>query len=251
MSIFIVSYPITKDGHFDGIVFGAVPSSALTDILNETIIGETGGAFLLDAKGNTIASTVSSQISENIQQQSRTEHDLSKLSALEAAMCAGSTGFGDYRYDGRNKLLAYAPIQGINGWSMGITADRSEYMGSVTLSMLVTSGIAAAILLFTGFFIRYMANKISKPLEAVGQQLQAFSNGDFSLPMPYEPDQTEIGKLIGSITNSKSYLQDVIQDLARGCTEMAHGNFDICPNVSYIGEFEAIHNALVQIITSM
>ena len=252
-SVFMVAQPVLKNDRFDGIVFGSVPATALSDIISGLNIGKTGGAYLLDAEGNTIGSTVASQVekTENVQAMAGSDKKLKDLAALEGKMVAGESGFGTYRYEGKNKLLAYAPVEGINGWSVGITVQRGEYLSSVTNTMLFTCLIAFVILVLTGFFIKYMAYRISSPLEAVGEQLEAFSQGNFSLPMDYEGDKTEIGQLVNSINTSKAFLQNVISDISHSCTEMSNNNFDIAPNAEYVGEFKEIKHSITQIVAAM
>lgn len=251
--VFMVSAPIMKNGRFDGVLYGAVDSSSLCDIIRNITIGETGGAYILSGDGVTIGSTNQEQVDneENVQELVKTDPQLKELAAFEADMCRGNTGFGGYSYGGKSKLIAYAPIEGTNGWSLGITTQRSEYMQSTTSALILSTVITIGILGLSCLLVSMLTRRLTRPLTALGDELQHFSHGNFSNKFAYEADDTELGRIIGSILSSKTYLQSVIGDISRGCREMADGNFDIAPAVEYIGEFKEIESSLAHIIMSL
>lgn len=251
--VFMVASPIMKGGRFDGVLYGAVDSTSLCDIIRDITIGETGGAYILSSEGITIGSTNQEQVDneENVQELVKTDPQLKELAAFEADMCKGNTGFGGYSYGGKSKLIAYAPIQGTNGWSLGITTERAEYMQSTTNALIFSTLVALGILAVACILVSMLTNRLTRPLTALGAELQEFRKGNFSGDFPYEADETELGQVIGSVLTSKTYLQRVIGDISRGCREMANNNFDIAPGVEYIGEFKEIEDALAHIILSL
>ena len=60
-------------------------------------------------------------------------------------MINGESGFGTYFYGGSNKLLAFAPIEGTDGWSIAINAPLSDFMGMTYIAILIVIIILLAI----------------------------------------------------------------------------------------------------------
>lgn len=251
--MFMVSAPIIISGRFDGVLYGAIPAQTISDIVSEIKIGETGGSYILNKNGLTIASNVYETVEaeENVQELAKTDKSLADLAITEAKMCNGETGFEEYLYGDAREFIAFAPISGTDGWSLGASVEKTEFMKSNNMSFIFSCIAAFIVALISIAVLSKSARKMSVPLAAVGEELKEFGNGNFEHEFNYVRDDTEIGQMIGTIIETKAYLQEVIQDLSRGCNELANGNFDISPAAQYVGEFKQIEQSLIQLIVSM
>ena len=63
-------------------------------------------------------------------------------------MCAGMTGFDQYEYNGNLELVAYAPIDGTPGWSIGVNVVRKEFMGGTYTALVISVIILVAACIF-------------------------------------------------------------------------------------------------------
>ena len=61
----------------------------------------------------------------------------------------------------------------------------------------------------------------------------------------------EIGQLTQTFSNMSSRLREIIADITHGLNEMASGNFNLQPQVEHIGDFKAIEDALVTVVTDL
>ena len=61
----------------------------------------------------------------------------------------------------------------------------------------------------------------------------------------------EIGELTQTFSNMSSRLREIIADITHGLNEMASGNFNLQPQVEHIGDFKAIEDALVTVVTDL
>ncbi|WP_027400081.1 methyl-accepting chemotaxis protein [Anaerovorax odorimutans] len=251
--VFIIASPIFKDGVFDGILYAGLNQYILSEHVKQVGVGETGTTYILDKEGNRIASYDSSIIEnkKNIIESVKTDKKLKKLAELESDMVNGNSGFGEYTNNNDKKLMAYAPIKGINGWSIAIDVSKKEFFKATYISLVFCVGIALLILVISAIIFIKFAESLSTPIKAINEEMQQFGKGNFSTNFNLKMDSTEIGQLIFSIRNSKKILKEIINDTSEVCKEMSQGNFDIHTKVKYVGEFEDIEANINQTVISL
>lgn len=136
----------------------------LNDIMRSIKVGKGGTAFMLDANGITIADIDSSLVGvEDSVALGDTNPRLRKYSAICKLMVQGESGTGTYTYNGVTKVVAYSPIPGMNGWSIGVAAVRNEFLGMFFLSMALT---VAFVVAFTIYGVRkgiHLGKKLYSP----------------------------------------------------------------------------------------
>lgn len=248
----IISAPIWEDGIPDSTVVGVVyfvPSSTfLNDIVTSIQVSENGSAFILNGSGTTIAHQDMEKVTseENIIQVAKTDSSLKQLAAIEQKMVDGESGYDSYRYSGLSKLLAYAPIEGTNSWSVGITAPVMDFLGSTIWSIMITIGIIIITLVAATIITRNLATSIGDPLMRCTERFEKLAEGDLHSPMPELNSNDEVGKLVKASSMMKKDITDVISDIKYILNEMAQGNFAVrTQNLGYYkGDYEEIIIAL-------
>ena len=202
-------------GTVDGVVYFVPHETFLNDIMASIHVSDNSGAYMIDTTGMTIADTTLDTVAvQNIEQEAQNDASLSQLAALHADMRAGNSGYGQYRIDGVSKYLAYAPVDGTNGWSIAITAPSGDFLGT-------TYQVTAAIL-----SIR-MAKRIGDPIRACAERLSLVDEGDLSSPVPEFRSRDEVGTLSRATADIVNNLRELIGDVGYLLSEMANGNFDV------------------------
>ena len=248
----IISAPIWENGIPDSTVVGVVyfvPSGTfLNDIVTSIQISENGSAFILNGSGTTIAHQDMEKVTseENVIQIAKKDSSLKQLAEIEQKMIDGERGYDSYRYGGSGKLLAYAPIEGTNSWSIGVTAPVMDFLGSTILSIVVTIVIIIVTLSIATMITRNLATSIGEPLMRCTERFEKLAEGDLHSPMPEVNLSDEVGKLVKASMMMKSDLTDVIGDIKYILNEMSQGNFAVrSRNLSYYkGDYEEIVIAL-------
>jgi len=249
---FMVASPILKNGIFDGVLYGAIDKSKLSDFSKAITVGETGRAYILNKNGTTIGAYDDSIVesAENVQELAKTDKSLEKLALIEADMTAGKSGVGEYTYGGKDKLIAYTPINGTEGWSLGIGIVRLEYTQALTDSVMLTSvltliGITVAIALSI-----FMASRIAKPIVLSVKRLQQLAEGDLITPVPTTKAKDETGLLLSATKQTIDSLNEIVSDITEKLDAMANENLDLVVDKNYPGDFEPLEVSLKQIISS-
>lgn len=253
---FAVSAPLWENGQPGTKPVGAVvyipDGEYLNDIMRSIKVGAGGTAFMLDANGITIADVDSSLVGvEDSIALGESNPRLRKYSNICKRMIAGESGTGTYSYNGKTKVVAYSPVPGINGWSIGVAAVRSEFLGMFYLSMVVTTLFVIA---FTAYGVKSgisLGKKVVQPITVVVKRLELLAQGDLhsETPVPLENDETAI--LMRSLAQTIQDLKNVISDIDAHLAELSDGNFKIAIEGDYKGDFAEISRSFRDIVAAL
>ncbi len=228
----MVAAPVWENGRDGGAIAGVVyfvpKETFLNDIMASIKVSANSGAYMIGSNGTTVADTTLETVAvQNIEEEAKTDSSLNQLAALHADMRAGGTGYGSYTMDGESKYLAYAPVAGSNGWSIGITAPASDFLSSTYSSMVIILVLLAVIVVVSVFIAIFIANHIALPIKACSERLRLLEDGDLTSPSPVFDRKDEIGILSHSTNTVVETLQGLIGDVGYLLEEMSNGNFDI------------------------
>ena len=250
---FVIISPIVKDNKFKGAVYGTTNADFLNDITKNIKVGETGVTYILDKNGNTIAHNNDEIVlnQNNTIEEAKSNPKLNSLAKIQTKMISGENGFGTYMYDGANKMVAYAPIEKTNGWSIGISGETTEFLSGTIHGILVTILIAAIAIVISLFLSIRLATNISNPIIACVKRLQLLAQGDLHTEVPNINTNDETSTLANATKDTVSNMQKYIIDINTILKHLSNGNLDISSNVEYHGDFEAIKNSLAKIVKSL
>lgn len=255
----IVAAPLWKNGEIGSEVAGVVYIVPNPDFLNEIVrniqVSSHGSAYMLDTNGTVIASPDTEQVANQVNtiQEAENDSSLKKLAKLETDMTAGNSGYGKYRSKGKKRLLAYAPIEDSNGWSIAITAPTSDFMTDTIINTLIAILVILIATTYGFFRTRKLALKIGTPIRQCADRLVTLAQGDLNSPIPEGLDDDETGILSNATRELMDGFNTIIKDIDYFLSEMAYGNFDISSTASdsYIGDFAPILESLSKIKTSL
>lgn len=243
----LVAAPVYEGGNSNneivGVVYFVPEETFLNDIMMSVNISENSEAFMLDKDGVTIADvTMETIASQNIEEEAMADPSLAQLAVYTADMRAGNSGIGEYSINGEDKLLAYAPVENTDGWSLGVAVPLSDMMGSVYTSAIVI-GVLIVIVTLIGILVAIrMAIAIGRPLQLCTERIHKLSEGDLSSPVPEIKTKDETGRLAQQTSLIVENLQDLIGDMVYLLSEMSEGNFDVRSKSCdfYKGDYEML-----------
>lgn len=224
----------------------------LNDIMRSIKVGKGGTAFMLDKNGITIADVNSELVGvEDSIALGDKDPMLKKYSSICKKMIAGENGTGTYSYNGKTKVVAYSPVPGTDGWSIGIAAVRNEFLGKFYIALVLT---LIFVVIFTVFGVKNgvkLGKAVAAPLGRAVDRLKLLSEGDIhsDVPKPTENDETAV--LLGCMSETISDLNKVISDISSDLAELAGGNFMIDVDEDYKGDFAQISESFRGIISSL
>ena len=146
-------------------------------------------------------------------------------------------------------MAATIAVCTVNILSMAGT-DNPVYHSSIMLSLII-EGIA---LIVTAAFIVltvYCRKAILKPIKKISHELDNFSEGIMSEEFDVKINDSDIGRLAGSLNSTKWYLKKMVDELTYLLTQMSYGNISFDINYDYKGEFAPIKTAFEQILDNL
>ncbi|MDE5939663.1 MAG: methyl-accepting chemotaxis protein [Lachnospiraceae bacterium] len=234
-------------------VIAYVPNGEfLNDIMRSIQVGNGGTAFMLDKDGITIADVSSELVGvEDSVALGDTNPRLKKYSAICKKMIAGQNGTGTYSYNGKTKVVAYSPVPGTDGWSIGVAAVRNEFLKMFYISLALT---VIFVIIFTVVGVKngiVLGKAVAAPLGRTVDRLKLLAEGDIhsEVPEPVENDETKI--LLDCLSETIRDLNTIITNISSDLAELADGNFMIDVEESYKGDFAQISDSFRDIVGSL
>ena len=242
----IIAAPMWEDGVLGtqvvGVVFLVPEETFLNDIMVSTNVSENGSAYMVDKDGAVIAHKDMELVEkkENSILDAETDPKLKSLAKLEKKMIAGETGFGMYRYGGMKKIMAYAPVENTNGWSIAITAPLSDFNLETIVGIVLTMVIVVAAIAFSVSIVKKLAENIGTPIRRCAERLEGLARGDLHTPIPQIESRNEIGTLLKASEVLLEEFGEIIGDIKYLLGEMSVNNFDVRSKATdyYVGDFE-------------
>ncbi len=251
--VFILEVPIIRDGVFDGIAYGAVNAVFLSDIVKDLGVGDNGYAYIIDKSGTIIGHKDIQYVEAGINMIAAAQQDrsLSDIAGIHNRMINGETGFGAYELFGDKKLAGYAPIGGIQDWSVCIEVSQHEFKASLDTSIILIF-IVTAVVVAAAFTVTVrLAGAISDPIKACVARLESLADGDLKSPVPHFASEDETEELTNALDTTVNALADMVSDVSLHLSQMADGNFTEGISGTYRGDFEDIEKSVRSIHSSL
>ena len=252
----IIAAPLWENGVSGSKVVGCVyvvpEETFLNDIVAQIKLSDTCSAYMIDANGNTVAHTDITTVADgqNIEVSAESNATLKEIAEVHKQAENGEHGYKKISIQKQNFVVAYAPIESTNGWSLIITALFSDFTAEIynivlVIAIIIVIGIILAVAIAT-----YIGTSIGNPIKAVSARLDGVVNGDLTSDIPAIKNKDEI-QILGTATGQLvEGMNVIIKDIDRILTAMADGDFnvDTSRNASaYQGDFANLYQSVTKI----
>lgn len=241
--------PIYDDEHnILGVFSAGVNGLALNDLIDDIVIGETGGCYIIDASGTTIADKDIELVKrqENSIKKAISDPELKSIADFEQKVLASSeAGLARFVYEGQQEIAAYSPMKTKN-WKVIISAPVNELTGSLRPLKITIRIIGVTILIISIILTAIIALTIVKPITSTVQALKNIADGDgdlrVRLPIKRNDEITDlskyfnktiekIGNSIKTVGSETQEMKQIGNELASNMTETASAIHQISTNI--------------------
>ncbi len=226
-----------------GVVYFVPPETFLNSIVSSIKLGQSSRAYMINKNGDTIADiTLETITTQNIEREAQSDSSLKSLAAIHNSMRQGENGFDSFHASDGPRFAAYAPVNGTDGWSVAVTALKTEYLSDTYFSIIVNVLVIIVSILASIVVALKLASNISVPMRACAERMKLLVAGDLESPVPESRGQDETAELTRSTAELVTGLNDILRDIDYLLTEMAQQNFDIqsAHREAYVGNFQGI-----------
>lgn len=232
-----------------GEVLGAVGMDIaldhMTQIMSEYKIGRKGYMLLLSENGTFLYHPNQDIIQKNIS-------DVNVSENVRNAIASKENAFLKYKVDG---LTKYGSLQcaGDTGYIVLSNMPLSEYYSILIAMMIALVIIFAAGIAMIALSIKKSAGKLTKPILELNHTAQQLAAGDLNVNI-HITSEDEIGELGASFQKTVDRLKEYIayiDETSQVLSQIADGKLRIDLQYDYVGEFQKIKTALLNISASM
>lgn len=186
----------------EGVFFIDLNYSAISELCDQSMVGNQGYAFIVDADGNIVYHPQQQQLYNELQ----TEN-------IDLVMNAGSdiVTWGD----GINKKMYSISRSEKTGWTVVDCVRVEELLRksneAQSIYILVAMGLMAAAL----FFSRFVAKSITLPIQRLCDSMERVQEGDFSVSDIVVDSENEIGSLTKSFNVMTHRIHELMEQNIR------------------------------------
>ncbi len=145
---------------------------------------------------------------------------------------------------------AYQEIEDLLTQIMDIKVERGNSISStmfvVCIALVIASALAIIFALTKSISLgRAIADSVSKPLQALGERLEGFAQGDLSTGFPEVETEDEVSEMVAAAKDMAGELEFIISDMEYTLGEMANSNYTISSRDSsrYMGDFQQLYES--------
>lgn len=239
--------PVFDDstGEMLGVTGLDVSMEHLTEVMGKYKIGNNGYVFLVTSEGTVIYHPQEDMKQKNIA-------DAGVSQNVADAVKAGKQQFLKYKAGGTTKYGVAEPV-GDLGYIVISNIPFSEYYALLIRMIIILVVLFAAGIVLIVLSIRKSAASLSKPIMELNHTAQQLAEGDLDvlLEITSEDEIGELGDSIGrTVARLKEYIV-YIDETAEVLARIADGKLSIELKNDYVGEFQKIKDALINISDSM
>lgn len=253
--IFQVAVPVTNshvletDSNATSTIVGGLvfdfDASVLTGYLSSASVGKNGSAYMIDENGVTIASTADY---ESVKEQLVTSKDSTADKAIveaELDMMQGNSSYVNYKENGKQRGLAYAPIEGTS-WAIALDVFEDDFTSQLRITNMISYVFLALSMVLAGAFLGWYISRITKPVVKLADLSKKMAEGDFNIEVDVKAGG-EVGILADSFHLTLENLKATISDISRVMQSMENKDFDVLTETKYVGDFKAIEDAICSV----
>ncbi len=234
-----------EQGNVLGAVGLDISLDHVTEVLSTYKIGSKGYVWLVSADGTIIYNPNEELIQKNV-----TEINISNN--VVNAIQNQKSQFLKYNVSGTTK---YGSVQmaGNTGYIVVSNMPLTEFYQTLIWTIIVFIFIFAAGVLVVMRSIVKSARALTKPIEELNVTAQKLAEGDLDVSLDVTANN-EIGELADSIGATVNRLKEYIAYLTEASAalnQISDGKLDIQLKQAYVGEFQQLKKALLNISSSM
>ena len=249
----IIAAPLWQGGKTSttvvGVVYFVPHETFLCDVMKDIRVSDSSAPFIMTSEGKMVASIDEEQITQEINLLDATSGE---ENALLQEMAKGKEGSGFFKgSNGKNMVMAYAPISEVTGWSVAIPANTSDFLDKTYQSIIIAIVLTLLDIALCVVISQRMVRQIANPIVACAKRLETLAKGDLHSPVPTTTENNEIGTLCVATGEIVSGLNAMIADTQSCLKALEDGDLTVQPGMHFEGDTAVMRESLVQIFHSL
>ena len=125
-----------------------------------------------------------------------------------------------------------------------LDTEASDTMArTIALMHILTCVCLTLALVSLASMVYFILRHVVRPILVITDATLPLQKGDLRLKLHYH-SKNELGELAGTLEESMRRIHSYVDDINRVMAELSQGNFDVKPELDYIGDFRSIEESL-------
>ena len=236
--IFIVAIPVRDlQGKITGVINATVLGDALSNLISDIIVGETGTAYLVSSSGTILGNRRPEILYKSIYSEIIGSDTSAFAQFLKQSLASHKSAVNVSEIKGTQSISAVASMRYAD-WTLLLTAPVSEFMAENVSNLIKTFILIALIQLVVAIALGfYIARNITRPINHVIAALRniAQGEGDLTIELPASgKDETSVLSAYFNQTIAK--LRNSIQRVGTDSREMESVGSDLESNMMSVSQ---------------
>ena len=236
--LFIVAIPVRDlQGKIVGVINATILGDALSNLISDIIVGETGTAYLVSASGTVLGNRRPEILYKSIYSEIIGSDTNAYAQFLKQALASHKSSVNVSEIKGVKYISAVASMRYAD-WTLLLTAPVSEFMAENVTNLIKTFVIIALCQLIIAISLGVLiARNITRPINHVIDALKniAQGEGDLTIELPASgKDETSV--LSSYFNQTILKLKNSIQKVGADSREMESVGSDLESNMMSVSE---------------
>lgn len=186
----------------EGVFFIDLNYSAISELCNQSMVGNQGYAFILDADGNIVYHPQQQQLYNELQTE-----NISLIMGTDKDTVLSGKGSAEKLYSiSRSEKTGWTVVDCVRVEELLRKSNKAQ-----SLYVLVAMGLMIVAL----FFSRFISRSITQPIQQLCDSMARVQEGDFSVSDVVVDSKNEIGSLTKSFNVMTHRIQDLMEQNIR------------------------------------
>ena len=208
--------PIIVDGRYIGCVTVDIELGAITGIVDNIVVGETGSAMLITASGTYLAGTDDEKVQNAV---CITEDENASLASAGSAILGQESGTSAYIENGQSINLYYSTLEQ-TGWKLILKMPQLELNAPLNRLRMLLIGVSLVALLAAVVIVLFQVRSIANSIRMVQIFAGALAGGDFTVDSIQVKSQDELGNMGTSLNQMYDSNKGVINNIKEHAEEI-------------------------------
>ena len=227
----IVAAPIIRNGAVQGVLYGVVDGTEITNITNKIKPGGTGYAYIVNKSGVLMAHPNAEYVTTqfNIIEDGKERPEHKKLADLaENKMTKGETGVDSYYFEGSTRIAAYTSVPDTN-WSVAVAIPEGDLLAPVKVLnfwILIVSAVGILLGIVFTYFISFF---ITKPIMEASRYAKRIAELDITQDVSenLKKRKDELGILANAFQTITDSLKGFVREIADASQQVASSSEEL------------------------
>ncbi|MEM1484559.1 methyl-accepting chemotaxis protein [Oscillospiraceae bacterium PP1C4] len=252
--VVIFAAPVYKNGQPIGVLYGRKDGGALSDIVSKVSYRQTGYSYMVNNQGVTVGHKNKDLVlkQDNDIENAKKDKSLQPLADLTQKMITREVGSGEYTYEGVNKIVAFAPVEG-SPWIVALGIQTSELLEEVNALRNLLIAISLAAIAVGAMITYFVSGRIAKPIKKITGAAQQIADGHFDVQLSVNLHD-EVGQLAQAFNLTIKRLvnyQGYIDEISDALMNISKGDLAIKLQKDYEGQFKKLKDNMRALLENL